>query len=573
MKRVRAVGDNLWQCTVFPLRPPRLLETAVVIILVIGIASVRRAAAHGRFPHTVIIPISRGDTMRLLLLCLILLLTACQPELVAPTPDTTPTPPPLAAANTPTPSTTPSAIPTTTPLTTATLMPTPAATATPTALPAATCLPLNTGYQPPSGRLQIHYIQNGQPLTWDTTTGTAVPRANTPSVPIPPPGFDIAAPHPAGNLLALARWTDTDTVELWLDAGNARSPRFLTTATTDDTRSRYPTAANIRFHISWLGDTEWLTYRFVPEFNEIGDAPYEELTAVSATTGDSYTLFPANQIFSYRYLSPWGEIAAIASDGLRLITVPDATTATILLPTPFGPDQQYQLSPDASRLVLFTETGLILLDRSGSIIDIPLPQVFIGLGHYRWVPALYWQDDTHALTLVPNGPDVFAPDATFSLWEIDIATGTAVPQLTLTGFVLDANLSPDFTRLAYWTQDNSNNRQLTIADIASGTIVAYTNEPSLEFFSWSPDGNHFAYWRATDQQVFLGNVCDPPQPLDLSLISSGSWIWLDDSRYLSFSRSPNDTDNSLTLHLHDISGSSQLIGTFTDITYEGFSFE
>jgi hypothetical protein len=73
----------------------------------------------------------------------------------------------------------------------------------------------------------------------------------------------------------------------------------------------------------------------------------------------------------------------------------------------------------------------------------------------------------------------------------------------------------------------SNERQIQVGDVASGTLQTVNEGDRLEFRAWSPDSQHFLYvsGQPGKQKLHLGDVCAEPGVLaELSAGFDVRWI-------------------------------------------------
>ncbi len=73
---------------------------------------------------------------------------------------------------------------------------------------------------------------------------------------------------------------------------------------------------------------------------------------------------------------------------------------------------------------------------------------------------------------------------------------------------VDADISPDGTRLAFNTEDKGPDRHIAVADLASGLITVFKDVPSNNCFGpvWAPDGTKLLFYILIDHDWDIGLV-------------------------------------------------------------------
>lgn len=496
-------------------------------------------------------------------LILSLLLAACQPDTAVSPPTPTPilvettTAVPLTATTTPSPTSPPP-----TPTSTA------AAPATATPIPTACLDDSLPAVEPPAGKLRIVYEMGGQKWEWREETDTAV---LLPPEPTPKPEFDgiLSAD---GRFLATLHQPDENRFELWISAADGSNPRQLVTVSPDELFSRYPNAVRLRLAFGWVAGTSLISYRFVPDFDELGGVPVQTIGIIDAESSDTWTVLPADVAWAYQFSKDGQQLIALTEEGIQIINTADGTTRFDIpldVVVPF--EQGITYLPGGERLIIYTAAGIALVNPDdGTFTEIPLDYAPVGAGHYSILPPQYWlENETQFYTLASSDDIWNDPDASFTVWLVDTAVPSATPLSTFTGFLLSAELSPDRRKVVFWTQKMDNSRKLYLADVNTGQLFLYDEGRLLDFIRWSPDSSQFLYKPAESTQPILGHICAGPRPLTgITVTLNGAIQWVDDQRLLVLE---DATGDGRPLRLITLDGQSTLIATVSD-DYPAFRF-
>lgn len=430
---------------------------------------------------------------------------------------------------------------------------------TPTPIPVVCLDDSAAAYTPPVGNLSIIYELDGQTWEWREETATAVP---LPSAPTPEPEPDGLL-SPDGRFRASLRQPDENKFEIWLSAADGSSPRQLVAISTDELYGRYPQATGVDLAYAWVNEI-WISYRFLPRFDGIGELPLQTMGIVDVANGDNWTILPPDVAWAYRFVNMGQQIIVLTEEGIQSINTADGTIrfdVPLDVVVPF--EQSITFTPDDSRLFVYTAAGIALINPAdGAVTEIPLDYVPVGAGHYSILPAQYWLENGVQFYTVTTTDDVWGnSQATFTVWLVDKTTATATPVNTFTGFYLSVELSPDRRWAAFWTQQMDNSRQLYLANVMTGEQFLYDEGRLLEFIGWSPDGRQFLYKPAESTQPILGDICAGPRPLtDIEVTLNGNIQWVDDQRLLVLEGAPG---GGQPLKLVTLDGQSTLIATLT----------
>lgn len=365
-------------------------------------------------------------------------------------------------------------------------------------------------------------------------------------VPFPLPS-DAEDPKlsPDHRQILFQRWSGDEQVELWMTDADGQNERRLATVTFDEAvKALYSDPdAGFLLDYEWLPNGESLVY-FAEAFGEFGPATIIKANVVNVNSGTSIPLSIPPQVSSFRFAPDSSQLAAIAEDeilgfsaqdGHRLFSVQSSFNNPIY-------------SPDGNYLLAFVNDGIIRIDTTdGQQQLIPFPYAIMqGFPSFEGpvlspLPDLVWLDHTTLLLPSMNSDKEYITrpletnpnDWTFTIWEIDLAAGTAYPRQTFYGDPKYVFISPDGTRLAYFKIELSNSPEslnltrlpgkLHIADLNTGEIIETITDGM--FRAWSPDSRHYVYsgksernptteqpstevflGESGDAQVFIGNI-------------------------------------------------------------------
>src|SRR5690606_14517540 len=90
-----------------------------------------------------------------------------------------------------------------------------------------------------------------------------------------------------------------------------------------ETLTRYPQAVSATLSYHWILDEHKLAYRVAPQFDAIGEVPYEALHIADADTGETQLMMPAGIVNAVSYAPDGRQLAAVTADTLHLV---DTTT-------------------------------------------------------------------------------------------------------------------------------------------------------------------------------------------------------------------------------------------------------
>lgn len=426
-----------------------------------------------------------------------------------------------------------------------------------------TAVPLTSGggvtnYQLAADNRTIAYIQNGDLFLRQADNPNPLQITENSSV-------DHFRFSPDGDLLAYSVAYDGDLYELWVIISENGANRLKQNASAADTWAQYPDAESVDFSFDWAADSHLLAYHFSPNLLGIGDTPPQPTFWLDGDSGKPLTSPPAAALpISY------------SGYQLNLVTTEDGTAewhlvhqdsgrTDLILPT--HPQATWTASPNGRYLIAATTDGAVIIDLTDlSQHPIPLTMQTIGVSHYTTVASSWWLDDTTWLAVIPENDDVFQAGATFGLWRVDAATGTAVPLGTYPGFALDVFLSPDQSRLAFWEETGNGVRNLHLVDVISGKDDIYDNgRYSLLFSHWLNDATQFIYsyqTRDNSQTCYLLGQ-EGHLPAAISVTHNANVHWVDSTRgIISSDNSSGENGRFGTLTFQPLYGEAAPVGSF-----------
>jgi hypothetical protein len=445
-----------------------------------------------------------GKTTLLAAVAIILVFcSACvSPGLPADSPATT------VVLATPQPSPTEKPIPTATPSAT----PAPSTQASPSPTPP--CLATVT--PPPTNQaahpLRVVYIDGGQLALWREETGQITTLATNLAG-----GFL----SPDGRLVAFWRSLDGERDEIWVVGTGGQGERRVAVSDGREIHERHPEFKSATvLRMGWVPSTHTLWYCRVFDAFDTGVAPYgETVRLVDADSGaQPRVIVPPGDVWALAFAPNGQQVAALTQSELRLI---DTANARATQAVPFATDSTYRqeilYSPDSRQVLVYVRGGLAIVDAAnGQRRDISVDYEPIGWSHRSTFPSVSWLGGgTQAYAIVAQGSnilDVRKPEATFGVWRLDLAKGTATQLRSFTGMGTEAQLSPNCRWLVFSRFVDQNTRELYLADIESGRQLLY-DRGDVSPRGWHSNSVQFAYGGLTSP-LRLGQLCGLPMHVD-----------------------------------------------------------
>jgi len=359
-------------------------------------------------------------------------------------------------------------------------------------------------------------------------------------------------------------WAD----ELWVVGADGTGERRLAAFSAEEMHSRYPETEMADLVVNWLPGSHTLACYYEPDHRYVGYGPYEPLSLVDADTGASHTVTTAgDEVWALAY-APGGEQVAVLTAGeLRLV---DARSVPLRVRLPVQVrrwrSQSLAYAPDGRSLAVFTQGAVTVVDAaSGSRRDIPFDYQPIGMGEYSTYPRIYWLGDGTAFYTTFSQGDatqVIGEGASFTLWRLDVAAGSATALGTYDGSFFGTWFSPDRRWLAYPVRHANNTCELHLVDVQTGEQVRYAEGGWIGLRGWSLDPARFIYQQGG--RVTLGQICGAPQVLpgvdrDQELGWYDTVWWIDNERFLTLAGSY--TAELWTLKLNSLDGTVTIIAT------------
>lgn len=447
-------------------------------------------------------------------------------------------------------------------------LPTATASATVAALgPFADCPVPQHGAPDPGGPLSVLIFNDLGAWRWDDQSETAT------ALPFPPEAR-WPLPSPDGDRIAYTLEPQEGNVELWVMNDDGGNQRLLATVSTSDYLAGSPEyIIDAALSYRWLADRELLAYEIVPVLGALGVPPLETLMVADINSGQTWTLLPGGEFIEVINHPEGYQIAALNGDELQLIdTATGDVQHEVALPlNDFWFSADY--APDGDSLAVFTEGGVALVDAaSGEVQTVVLDYEPIGVGESALMPPIHWLPGGRAFyTIIADGtedaPDIFSPQARFTVWRVDVAASVAEPLQTFTGSLFSVTFSPfspDRRFLAFSRAQQDNVRTLYIADLASGEQVAYERLDLLQFLGWHPDSAQFVYWQFSQKMPLLGHVCRKATPLEgVTIPFAGAITWLGPDSFVSVEGVDrgNEVTGPWEIHMRTVGGADRLLHT------------
>jgi hypothetical protein len=445
--------------------------------------------------------------------------------------------------------------------------PSPQPTATTVALgPFETCPVDEAAVVAPDGPARALIFNDLGAWRWDEATGV------TSALGLPG-GARSPVPSPDGDRVAYSLEPEEGAVQLWVmdaDGGNRR--QLAETSITGYLQSSPEYVVDAALSYYWLAGGQRIAHQITPVLGALGETPLETVTVADAESGATWVLVPGGEAHTLRYSFDGSQVAAFGEETVRLVDVGSGEVmhAVDLAVQSWRFSASY--TPDGAMLVAFAAEEIALVDAAtGEMRAIPFEYTPIGMGHVALMPPIHWLPDGRSFyTLVPEGDEaneILSEDASFTVWRVDTEAADAEPVQTFTGSVVSVQFSPDFQRLAFWTQRQDNVRTLYLADLASGEQVAYDRRRILEFLNWHPDAAQFVYWEFEEKTPLLGHLCRTSTALEaVNIPFAGAVYWLGSQRFISVEGQTSGDEvvevrDPWEIHLHTVGGEDVLLQT------------
>jgi Tol biopolymer transport system component len=303
----------------------------------------------------------------------------------------------------------------------------------------------------------------------------------------------------------------------------------------------------------WVSSTNKIYYTIEPGGGIGGPETYDTYALIDVDSGQAISLAKSGEASNIIFAPDGSQAAVLTASELRLVNTKDGkvqfTLPMSLSSFGVGGSSSPSYSPDGKYIIDFTGDGIVRMNaEDGQWQVIPLKYTIIvsaeGDSSPSLSPQFTWvgsstmllpildSDQPHVVQL--GEPD---PNWTFTVWQVDLADGTAHPVHAFTGYQPSVVFSPDGNRLAFQKFQGvapSQTMDLFLADLATGEILE-TIEDSV-FGVWSPDSNEYIYstglpmkkGETDNSKYYLGLIGGKPTLMNWSI--SGSVWWLDPNR-------------------------------------------
>lgn len=229
----------------------------------------------------------------------------------------------------------------------------------------------------------------------------------------------------------------------------------------------------------------------------------------------------------------------IFSYDLNLVDTETGRITTLLPP---GSGGKFIYSPDGSKIAVFTQEQISIVDSDGSnrhdkLLEFHSPT----FGEADFFPEIVWSDDGQYLLMgLPPEDPMQNPDLPTTLWQIPTDGSPAIrlgetryPVLPLS---YNVTFSPDLKRLAYTTEVDTPSGIRSEVHVANydgtGDRVAEVGG-MLYFWNWSPDGQHYVYYSYPNPDAWYVSDLDGnttvmdflPVDTDLAWVNNDSFLY------------------------------------------------
>jgi hypothetical protein len=167
-------------------------------------------------------------------------------------------------------------------------------------------------------------------------------------------------------------------------------------------------------------------------------------------------------------------------------------------------------SPDGLKMAVSRATFLSVANIDGSGVHssvITFPAV-ITYSEYQYYPGVVWAADSSRFGVIIPSEDPFAGAPTGAIWSVDESTGAASLLSTLNGifFLPQGVLSPTLNRVGYVRSTSDPNVKDSYVSALDGSSALHLGSGSTAVLSFSPDGQHFAYYAGSPTAVYIGSL-------------------------------------------------------------------
>lgn len=486
------------------------------------------------------------------------LLAACTTVTLQDTPQITQ--PPLPSPTSLSPTDIPQETPTPTP------SPEPAITPSePAGVPAGPCLQPVESFSSDTGQLRVVFTASCVTVgglgdvpsdlwLWREETGVAE------AYPLPAGAVTprVSADH---QLILFRKFLSETESELWVIGVDGGGERMLARVSYAEAMQRNPGANYFELGYGWLQDTHRVVYWVKISYDlGLGLSPYDTVFVADADNGEEQAIALPGKFYWLVFSASGDQAAALTFEELRLIGTRTGQVqySVPLSGVPYG-DQPLSYAPDGAHALVFGEGKIFVIDTvTGAIQEIPLAYLPWGVGDAAFhLPGVYWLDGSRFYAAVVNlegGMEFFTPEATFTIWEIDLTVGKARSISTFKGTVPNPDYyTSDLERLIYFHNVELNNpvQELYVADIRSGEARLY-KAGVYSFLGWNPDNSRLLI-QAEDGTLYLGGFDQEPVQLPVPPLLSGIH-WVDAQRFLAIVY-----NGTRELRLYTVDGESILI--------------
>jgi Tol biopolymer transport system component len=400
---------------------------------------------------------------------------------------------------------------------------------------------------------EFGYSHVGQPAgstIWSEDSQRAI------RFPIPPDAFEakISSDH---RWLLFRRDTTETQSEFWVVGMDGKAGGKLATVRLDEKiKAKYPDRL-FSLDYGWIPNTDKFFYKVdVAYAEEFSPLTIDKFVMVDINSGKAIPVTIPSDTQTFDFAPDGSQMALLMESELRVLSTQDGRT----LFTIQAPLNEPTYSPDGTYLVDFIEGGVLRINaRDGQQQIIPLKYTIMSTRtegpSYGPLPDFLWIDTSTLLLTSLNSDERYVfpvfkhePGWTFTVWQIDLTTGTTHSIQTFNGDPSSARISPDQKRLAFLKHEgmaDSKTRNLFLADLATGETLEVIEGGVFE--AWFPDSNKYLYATGVpypppgkgdpgagevEIKYYLGQIGEEPTFVNwkASDLEWTSWWWVDENR-------------------------------------------
>ena len=338
-------------------------------------------------------------------------------------------------------------------------------------------------------------VQQTSSALWSEDTQKAVP------FPLPPDalGSKISSDH---LWILFRRDTGTTQSEFWVTGIDGKVEKKLGAVILDEEmKARYPDGL-FSLDYGWIPNTDKFFYSVEVTYGTIPPLIIDKFVLVDANSEKAIPLTIQSEIEIFRFSPDGSQMTILTDSELRVLSTQNGQEEFTIRASLNDPTY----SPDGKFIIDFIDDGILRVDaRDGEQQIIPLKYTIMSTRtegpSYGPLPDFIWMSNSALLLTSLNSDEKYIfslnkhePGWMFTVWQVDLASGTTHPIQTFSGDPSSAKISPDRKLLVfqkYKGAGTSQTRDLYLTDLATGKILE-TVEGGV-FTAWLPDSNKYLY--------------------------------------------------------------------------------